>query len=70
MDTNTPVLLKATKTGTDNLSIENQVFSAAKVGIKVAGLLSVFWSGSYWFGQDNDLFLHYKQSYRPARDGG
>ena len=60
MDTNEPLLLKATRIGTEDLKIENQVFSAVIVEIKATGLLSMFWSGSYWFSEDNDLFLKYK----------
>ena len=60
IDTNEPVLLKATRIGTEDLNIENQVFSAVIVEIKATGLLSMFWSGSYWFSEDNDLFLKYK----------
>lgn len=59
MDTNKPVLLRATKRRTEKLIIENQLYTAVRVDIKATGLLSKFWSGSYWFNADNDLFLQF-----------
>ena len=59
MDTNKPVMLRATKNGREELIIEDQLYTSVKVEIKATGLLSMLWSGSYWFNADNDLFLQY-----------
>ncbi len=62
MDTDRAVLLKATKIGREDVTLNNNTQPAMKVEIRLAGLMSIFWRGVYWYSRDNGLFLQFENS--------
>jgi len=67
MDTGKPVVLKAQKTGTDSLTLENDPVPAVKIDVRLDGPLSMFWRGSYWYRLQDGLFLKHQSKLGPAQ---
>jgi hypothetical protein len=59
-DTFTPVLLQANKLECETIRLDGDEVDACRVEISKSGLMSAFWSASYWFRQSDGLFVQYR----------
>lgn len=48
------------------LTVGNQKIPALYITISLTGLLSLFWTGEYWFRQGDGVFLRYKGKNKPG----
>lgn len=60
MDTEKVVLLRAKKIGPESIRLERRTEPAMKVEIRLVGLLSMFWHGTYWYSLADGLFLRFE----------
>lgn len=54
-----PVKMKATRAGSEEITVGQQRYQCTKIDVSPAGLLSIVWRGSYWFRKSDTLFLRY-----------
>lgn len=48
------------KKGVERITLKGKEVEAVHVKISLSGLLSIFWSGSYWYRKTDGKFLRYK----------
>lgn len=52
--------MKARKTGREEIETLSGLVPTHKVEVRVDGFFSAFWHGTYWYRQDDGMFLKYK----------
>lgn len=64
-DTLTARKIQARNEGTDRITIEDRLITAARVKISLPGFLSVFWSSSYWYRLSDGKFVRFEGLHGP-----
>ena len=58
---------KVKRKGNETIDVNGQKVEAVYVTISLTGLLSMFWTGHYWFRQADGTFLRYKGKNGPGK---
>jgi len=59
-DTLAPLLLEATKSGTETISLNSETIRAVKIQIAPHGLMGKIWQAHYWYRLPDFLFVMYR----------
>lgn len=59
---------KAKKKRIETITIKDNEVKAVYVTISLTGLLSLFWTGKYWYRESDGVFLRYKGKNGPGTD--
>jgi len=59
LDKLAPVKLKAAKKGTEHIDTPAGRFEADRIEVRLDGMLSFAWHGTYWYRKSDGLFLKY-----------
>ena len=57
---------KLKKKRIDTISINGKEVEAVYITVSLTGLLSIFWTGKYWYRKSDGVFLRYKGKSGPG----
>lgn len=57
---------KVKKKGIETITIKDKEVEAVYITISLTGLLSIFWTGKYWYRKSDGVFLRYKGKSGPG----